>query len=354
MTLGTGAGLSTGGRSAGLDALRTIACLLVVAFHLHTVASVPFGVLDPVIGGGDQGVYLFFALSGYLLYKPFVRGDVDLRSYAIKRLSRILPGYYIALVGLEILTRSPLPGTAPGAYLLIASSYSGPLRGFLGSAWTLSAELVFYAALPVIARLARNREAVVIAGLGAASSAWTVLLRLTGSDPSTVQLGFFPAVFYAFVPGMLLAILEVRHYATFVQLRAPLYLMLGTVLAVLGTLLHELPIAIGVGLGAPFLIGGLAQRQLPAARLLAFTGGASYALYLWHKDLLIAFGVAGLQIALAASGLSWALVEAPVLRLGHRLAASIRVQRPSLVLADLGPRLPSAPSDSSAPSSDPR
>ena len=64
-------------RNAGLDLLRVLACLLVVAFHLRTVLGVDFGPLNSFVQGGDSGVYIFFALSGYLLYRPFLRGTVD-------------------------------------------------------------------------------------------------------------------------------------------------------------------------------------------------------------------------------------------------------------------------------------
>jgi peptidoglycan/LPS O-acetylase OafA/YrhL len=66
----------------------------------------------------------------------------------------------------------------------------------------------------------------------------------------------------------------------------------------------------------------LVQHRLPGARLLAFAGGASYALYLWHKDLFIAFGPAtGLVIAVVASAASWGLVERPILARIHALTA---------------------------------
>jgi peptidoglycan/LPS O-acetylase OafA/YrhL len=131
------------GRSSGLDGLRAFACLLVVAFHLHTVSGVSFGPLDPVIRGGDSGVWLFFALSGYLLYKPFVQGSVDLVGYGLKRAGRIVPGYFVALAGLTLITGSRLPIDHPLPYLTMSASYDIPLRGFLGNAWTLAAEVLF-------------------------------------------------------------------------------------------------------------------------------------------------------------------------------------------------------------------
>ena len=108
-------------RNAGLDLLRTIACLMVVAFHVHAVLGVNFGPLDRLVEGGDAGVFIFFGLSGYLLYRPFVRGSVDLPAYAIKRAARIIPGYMVALVSLTILTRSSLPHEHPLPYLTMSS-----------------------------------------------------------------------------------------------------------------------------------------------------------------------------------------------------------------------------------------
>jgi peptidoglycan/LPS O-acetylase OafA/YrhL len=309
----------TTSRSAGLDLLRAIACAIVVAFHLHTVVGVGFGPLDPIVDGGDHGVYIFFALSGYLLYRPFIGRAVDLRSYAIKRAGRILPGYYVALVALTLLTQSPIPLGHPLPYLAIASSYELPLRDFLGSAWTLSAEVLFYVTLPVIARLARGREVAVLSGLGILSVAWTIVLYLRGGEASILAMAAFPAVGYAFVPGMLLAVMESRHRATFVQLASWPYLILGGTFIVLGMVAHVLPIALGAGIGTPFVMGWLLQHRVPGVRALAFLGGASYAMYLWHKDMLLAFGIVGLPMALVGAAASWVIVERPILNWAHAL-----------------------------------
>jgi peptidoglycan/LPS O-acetylase OafA/YrhL len=309
-------------RSAGLDALRAVACLLVVGFHAHTVAHVSFGPLDPVVDGGDQGVYIFFALSGYLLYRPFLAGRFDLRSYAIKRAARILPGYYVALVALTLLTRSSLPLEHPGPYLAIASSYELPLRSFLGSAWTLSAEVLFYVTLPVIAAAARGREAAVLGILALLSIATSIGLRLQGTDGAALLLASYPAVFYAFVPGMLLAVAQARRPAELAEFGRWPFLVAGVALIVAGTLLRQLPIAIGTGVGTPLVMAWVLDRRLPAARTLVFLGGASYAMYLWHKDLFIAFGVVGGLIAAIGAAASWALVERPILDWAHGVSGA--------------------------------
>ena len=309
-------------RSSGLDGLRAFACLLVVAFHLHTVSGVSFGPLDVVIRGGDSGVWLFFALSGYLLYKPFLTRRVELVGYGLKRAGRILPGYFVALIGLTVLTGSRLPIEHPLPYLTISSAYDIPLRGFLGNAWTLSAELLFYVTLPWIARVAAGRELRVLLGLALGSAVLATVHRLVINDANTWLIGTFPLSFYAFVPGMLLAVIQVKRPTVFERLQHPAYLAMGAVYLVLGAVTSYLPVAILTGLGTALVMGYLLQHGLPFGRALGFAGGASYALYLWHKDAFIAFGpIVGLAVALVASAISWAAVERPVLRWIHWLAA---------------------------------
>ena len=315
------------GRSAGLDALRAAACLAVVLFHSHSVAHVGFGPLDPLISGGDTGVWIFFALSGYLLYRPFLTRTVDLRSYGLKRAARILPGYYIALVALFLMIGSRLPLEHPLAYLSITSSYDGPLRLFLGPAWTLSAEVLFYVTLPLIARLAANREVKLLLILAGLSMVGSVAYRYSATEANYWLVDAYPLVFFAFVPGMLVAVLEVRRPATFAELAKGRYLVMGLAYIAFGMLTSVYPIPLGAVLGTPLVIGWLLHHRVPGERALVFAGGASYALYLWNYDLLGAFGLPGLAIAFVGSALSWTLVERPVLEWAHRRAAAWRMPK---------------------------
>ena len=107
------------------------------------------------------------------------RGPVDVVDYAARRTGRILPGYFVALLGLTVLTGSRLPLEHPIPFLTVASSYDIDLRGFLGYAWTLSAEILFYASLPLIARVARGRETAVLLALGVASALLAIVNRAT-------------------------------------------------------------------------------------------------------------------------------------------------------------------------------
>jgi len=281
--------------------------------------------MDPIVQGGSTGVWLFFGLSGYLLYRPFLLRQVDLVGYGLKRGGRILPGYFVALVGLTLVTQNHLPIDHPLPYLAIASGYDVGLRGFLGNAWTLSAEILFYVTLPLISRLAAGRELEVPTALGLASLLAAIVHNLLLAPGNAWLFGTFPLSFYAFLPGMLLAVLEVKWPLLFRALSHPAALWLGVGGIVLGTLTSWLPVAIPTGIGTGLLMAYVLQHPLPYGRALGFAGGASYGLYLWHKDALIAFGpVLGLAIAVIASGVSWVLVERPILAAVHAFDARRR------------------------------
>ena len=92
-------------RSTRIESLRALAALGVLVFHV-LILSDARGTNDLVrhlAFGGTFGVFLFFALTGYLLFTPFARAAaagtaLDLRRYARNRALRILPLYYVVLV----------------------------------------------------------------------------------------------------------------------------------------------------------------------------------------------------------------------------------------------------------------
>src|SRR4029077_7016935 len=97
-----------GRRNQSLDLLRGMAILMVVAAHcgLTTTSFVPG--LAAVVGGyGQLGVQLFFIVSGYTMMLTY--GDrVDLaaaRAFYIRRVFRIVPLFWIALVFYLLVTR---------------------------------------------------------------------------------------------------------------------------------------------------------------------------------------------------------------------------------------------------------
>ncbi|MDC9824003.1 acyltransferase [Devosia sp. ZB163] len=95
-------------RLDGADFLRAAACLTVLFHHLAQRMSWRDDLtwmewFRPFAQMGTFGVAMFFVLSGFLLARPFWqaldKGEAmpSLRTYAIRRAARILPGFWLAL-----------------------------------------------------------------------------------------------------------------------------------------------------------------------------------------------------------------------------------------------------------------
>jgi len=157
-------------RLTGLDFLRALACVLV--FMHHSTQRLNF---NSLYGGwlnyyhffnmGAFGVGIFFLLSGFLLTRPYwVAFDADepmpsLKTYAVRRAARIVPGYYLSLTVTFILVATvfatPLTGQLWQRYvagLLFVNEFhwltlfpveiNGPL-------WSIGMEVASYAMLPL-------------------------------------------------------------------------------------------------------------------------------------------------------------------------------------------------------------
>ena len=157
-------------RLAGADFVRALACLMVVAHHVAQrvapEALPPEGMWAAMgVTMGAFGVAAFFVLSGYLLSRPFwlALDNNDrmpsLRTYAIRRAARILPGFWLALTVTFLLSftvlRVPFDGILVLRYLSGLFLVSGfhwltwfPVE-FNGPLWSLGAEIISYAALPI-------------------------------------------------------------------------------------------------------------------------------------------------------------------------------------------------------------
>ena len=101
-------------RLPGLDGLRALAALCVFSVHFNQIVQLdgdigPFNVYR-LMANGKHAVSLFLSLSGFLLSLPFWNWVVSgkplpaTRNYLIRRLSRILPAYYVVLTALVLLS----------------------------------------------------------------------------------------------------------------------------------------------------------------------------------------------------------------------------------------------------------
>jgi peptidoglycan/LPS O-acetylase OafA/YrhL len=146
-----------------LDGVRAIAALSVVVLHVSDRSGFSqHKIVGALTARLNVGVALFFVLSGFLLYRPFVAARVDGRPdstvahYLRRRALRILPGYWVALAvtaGVGWVTFAL--GWWRYAFFLqpynIYSLFSG-----INPAWTLSIEVLFYISLPLWVVVARR------------------------------------------------------------------------------------------------------------------------------------------------------------------------------------------------------
>src|SRR3954470_1236399 len=91
-------------RLGGLDALRAVAAGLVFVCHAALFWSQQTDSWHETSRSaaaqlGTFGVAIFFVISGCVIFRPFLGGrPVDLVAYARRRLARIVPAYWVALV----------------------------------------------------------------------------------------------------------------------------------------------------------------------------------------------------------------------------------------------------------------
>src|SRR3954453_3690552 len=162
-------------RAPGLDGLRALAALSVLCFHTwlygfhNPSAVVRDSVFDHAMFEMRLGLIFFFVLSGYLLYRAFVRaaltqdGRVDVRRYARRRVARIVPGYWVAMIGAVALlwggTGTPgirLPDAADlPLFAVFGQNYSlDTIMPLNPVTWTLCVDAAFYVLLAVLGAVA--------------------------------------------------------------------------------------------------------------------------------------------------------------------------------------------------------
>jgi peptidoglycan/LPS O-acetylase OafA/YrhL/SAM-dependent methyltransferase len=215
-------------RVRNLDVLRAVAALGVLAIHAYAMGGrvVPVKATDAAdvaLSVLATGVWLFFAVSGYVITRPFAAALAqghplpDLGRYARRRALRIFPLYWLALTAMIAIGGAA--GTRawqfPVHYLLLNNLVPGRQEALFPAAWTLTLEVLFYAVVPLLARglrawrpaISAQSLARLLAASWALSIMFTVGADLLGDGRIGLWLrGSLPAMWQMFCPGILLAI----------------------------------------------------------------------------------------------------------------------------------------------------
>lgn len=221
-----------------VDSVRGLAAVGVLAVHTAFISGAAFSSwYRNILVHLNIALTVFFVLSGFLLYRPWVAARAEGRpgpgvmTYGKRRLLRIYPAYWAALVVLSIY---------PGLYGVFSKggwSYWVLLQNYpihqigaectahvegcgLPQTWSLSVEIGFYALLPLYAllmdrvgrkndrRAAVRRELLVLAGVSTASIIVQVWAVAHGDGYGWLAQSVF-GMFFWFAIGMALAVLKV-------------------------------------------------------------------------------------------------------------------------------------------------
>ncbi len=222
--------MSGGAHFDALDGYRALAALMVMLTHVATTTGLSstneFGHL---LARCDFGVPLFFLMSGFLLYRPWVRTALEGRArphlgrYALRRAARILPLYWVVVITTMLVLPEirPVPFEAWWIHLLGLQIYIGPgiVQG-LSQTWSLCTEMSFYVVLPLlgmwgVGRRARSSESLwrrqmtLVMAMVFLATLYNAIASIQGVLPFR-QGVWLPAYLDWFAAGMLLALVEVR------------------------------------------------------------------------------------------------------------------------------------------------
>ncbi|AGB25046.1 putative acyltransferase [Mycobacterium sp. JS623] len=312
-------------RVASLTGIRAVAALLVMATHAaYTTGKYTHGYVGLVYSRMEIGVPIFFVLSGFLLFGPWVKAvatdgaSPSVRRYTWHRVRRIMPAYVVTVLLAFAIYHWRTAGPNPGHSLIgllrnltLTQIYTDNylysyLHQGLTQMWSLAVEVAFYVALPLLAYLLlvvlcrrRWRPLLLLtglAGLALITPAWLILVHTTDFLPDGSRL-WLPTYLAWFIGGMMLAVLQpmgVRAYALVcVPLAVVCYFIASTPIAGEPTTSpHELREAlikaafyavIATLAVAPLALAdrGVYARFL-ATRPMVFLGEISYEIFLIH------------------------------------------------------------------------
>jgi peptidoglycan/LPS O-acetylase OafA/YrhL len=343
-----------------VEGMRACAAMGVVVTHVAFQTGHSSGVDGRLFGRFDLAVAVFFALSGFLLWRGHAAAARGLGPsprtghYLRSRVVRIMPAYLVAVVViLSLLPDAAHPSLTVWLANLTLTQIYVPLTltGGLTQMWSLSVEVSFYLALPILALLARRipvgARVPAIVGLAALSWAWG-WVPVAQAGPGINPLNWPPAFFSWFAAGMLLA--ELVHCRVGLPHRLARRRVPMAVAALAAYLVAASPLAgpeglipgtatqfavktamgslVAFALVAPLVLDRVdTPHRMLGSTVMVTLGRWSYGLFIWHlAALAMVFPVIGtfpftgrmptvlvltLIFGFAIAAVSYALVESP-------------------------------------------
>jgi peptidoglycan/LPS O-acetylase OafA/YrhL len=341
----------------GLDGLRAISISIVLFGHFF---------LEKYLGLSALGVYIFFAISGFLITRLLFAelnetANISIGKFYYRRFLRLYPvliAYMLCMIGIAFMLQQPVVGVDIGSVFFYFTNYYQSWHEYhnthwtlpIGPLWSLAVEEHFYIIAPLFIVLVKGRIRPVLI--------FSILMCLIPLLIRFAYVAAFPEVlgtniiyrlsetrFDSIAWGMLLATLcELDQRERIIDfLSSHKAICIGIILIFgsyvirdawfVDTLRYTLR---SVGM-VPLIAGTVFSKNLAGtqafleAPLLRWVGRLSYSLYIWHsgasyyKKLFpweftssIAMGFALLSISLVLACVSYYFIEQPFLHLRHR------------------------------------
>lgn len=207
-----------------LDVLRFLLATLVLLFHVPQLSKnqgLPFFGGLPIFHRGQEAVYMFFCLSGFLIirliYLAKKKGTFSIKNFYMRRILRIFPLYYLVLIFGFLFYHFILPSLgipfelnyslAEGLLLTIfflpnvfAELYDP--GGILGILWSIGIEEQFYICIAPLLFFIKPKKIVGI--IGCIAVGYFVVFHI----PAAQVLREYLFVYFFLLFGGLVAILE--------------------------------------------------------------------------------------------------------------------------------------------------
>lgn len=358
-------------RLAFLDALRGLAAVYVVLFHVMAMPS-PALATGPVMGAvlamGGTGVALFFVISAFSLAYTMprhARTPTPLLSFYLHRVFRIAPLFFVLLAFSIWRDGRGSHAGHPASEILANATFTFNLfkgweTGIVWASWAIGVEMLFYAVFPVLFRIIdRPQRAWIMAVLA------TLASLLAGSGvfgPAGMAavgeyglLRHLPVFLYGILAYHLFNGLQAMpsHRAR----RCCSVALVGAGLMLVGLTLGSARAVVAPGIGwimfgaayAALLIGmSRFPLSLVVNRVTTYLGQVSYSLYLAHPIVVAVLmpvfrriqasvpqadlayplcALVTLAVAVPLAHLGYRLIEVPGIRAGHRVLAAINGHR---------------------------
>ncbi|MFW0797061.1 acyltransferase [Gordonia sp. CPCC 205515] len=356
-------------RIPSLTGIRAVAALAVCLTHAaYWTGHYTDDYLGRLLSRFEVGVAIFFVLSGYLLFGPWVRALAEDRAvpstgrYFWHRARRILPAYWITVIAVYLLFGFYTPPDASPTgqgwsgflrNMTLTQVYGvGHLHSGLTQMWSLAAEVVFYLVLPLLGYLLvvvvcrrRWRPDLLLVGIGALlliSPIWTIAIAGSAGVNPTARL-WAPAFFGWFAAGMGLAVCArlIRSWPATASVTVAVAAFLLSATAIAGeptitplsgsaaVVKHALYVIIAIALIGPLAMGDQSDwwARLCGSRPMVWLGEISYEFFLVHVVVLeIVMDLLGYRVFAGSAPIAFAATTAasiPIAWLLHRLTVPV-------------------------------